>query len=319
MPFLLPFSATEGGHPGNLGLIVRSHEGGGDDIWDMSADTKLPVWRTVGNAYTMTFANLGSFLALAAIPIALAYMIWIASAALGVIIPPQGDETLTTTGLDLLMSLCQVVVGIVFTVAWIRFMLLGRRDSMAPVQFRLGRREGKFVLYVLLYFLILVLILTVPYAAIAIAKNFHDAVIRAVAFPLIAQISILMLVLLSLIAGVVAVIVVYTRCIFVFPAIALDDAMGLRASWKRTKGNAWRIFAGMLFTYLPIGTPALVISWFITKALIAGGDVPIWVYIAAFAMVVVGYLGSAAMFSVVAIAFRHVTGWRPDPADMPVE
>ena len=32
MLFLLPFSATGGGHPGNLGLIVRSHERGGDDM-----------------------------------------------------------------------------------------------------------------------------------------------------------------------------------------------------------------------------------------------------------------------------------------------
>ncbi len=276
--------------------------------------TELPVWRTVGDAYTMTFTNLGSFLALAAIPIALAYMIWIASAAFGVIVPPQGDEPPTTTGLDLLILLCQTVVGIVFAVAWIRFMLLGRRDSMAPVQFRLGRREGRFLLYVLLY----VLILTVAFAPVVIVGIFGDAVLGAVAFPSIAEISIV-IVVLSLIAGVVAVIVVYTRCIFVFPAIALDDAMGLRASWKRTKGNTWRIFAGMFFTYLPLAIPVGVINWFIIEAFKAGGDVPIWVYIAAFAMMVVGYLGSAVMFSVVAIAFRHVTGWRPDPADMPVE
>lgn len=273
---------------------------------DEATKAKLPVWRTVGDAYATAFNNIESLFALAIVPIALSVVVWIGSIAVLGTPFPQGDQQSAYQGWSWLFTVCQIVIGSVFAVAWIRFVLFGRRDSAAPFQFRLGRREGKYLLYILILMVPFVVVQFVGMGvimALALATDDPWAMIGGTIFAVVFVFAIF-----------VAMIVVYVRCLFVFPAIAVDADMGLRAAWGKSRGVAWRLFGIVLFALLPFALFLSLIMWS-SQTLDAGSSELTFTYILGSAQQVVGYLGAAVTFGVVALAFRRVTGWRPAVAD----
>ncbi len=269
---------------------------------DETSKAKLPVWRTIGDAYATAFNNIDSLFALAIVPIVLSVVVWVGSIAVLGAPFPQGDQQTAYQGWSWLFTVCQIVISTVFGVAWIRFVLFGRRDSAAPFQFRLGRREGKFLLYIL--------ILTVPFVvvqfvglgvfmALTLTMENPSALIGAAIFILLFSLAIL-----------VAMFIVYVRCVFVFPAIAVDADMGLRAAWGKSRGVAWRLFGIVLFAFLPFTLLISLIMWSF-QTLDAGSAELTFTYVLGSAQQVVAYLGAAVTYGVVALAFRRVTGWRP--------
>ncbi len=202
--------------------------------------------------------------------------------------------------------MCQIVISTVFAVAWLRFVLFGRRDSAAPFQFRLGRREGKFILYILILIVPFVVVQFVGLGvimALALTTENPSALIGASIFILLFSLAIF-----------VAMIVVYVRCLFVFPAIAVDADMGLRAAWGKSRGVAWRLFGGVFFAFAPFALLMALIMWSF-QTLDAESAELTFTYILGSAQQVVGYLGAAVIYGVVALAFRRVTGWRPAAAE----
>jgi len=207
--------------------------------------SKLPVWDEIKAAFRHFFGHLRWFEA-AAWPWLVILVLWKAlAAALG--LPVQYPEA------DQLVEVCwQWIAEIGVAVAWHRAILLGEPIAGRP---RFGRAELRFLgVGVVL--------------SLAMALPFLPAAVAAVAGA--QRVAVGGLVLLG---GTVATIaaVLAARCYLALPGAAIGSPIGLDASWRRTRGNGWRIFWGLIGCAVP--GSAAVFGWdSLTRAISPPGD-----------------------------------------------
>lgn len=252
-------------------------------ILEMTAETKLPVLRTVVDAYGFVFRNIKPFFALAAIPIALTIGIsFVRLVRLGrspamILAVPEID------GWYYLENFAFNFIWCVFAVSWHRYVLLGRRDTASPLQFHIGRRELRFFLYSLIFL--------VPLTVLRSSFSFGFWA-----------------------AGII-ISVVWVRCLLIFPAVAVDGYEGLAVAWTQLRGATWRLlFAGSI-AYIPLLILGYIIfflygvpdgsapshsqnSWELNVTLAIGHRIS-------------SFLFAAVAVTVLSLAFRYKTKWVP--------
>jgi hypothetical protein len=198
-----------------------------------AAMARLPTWDTVKAAFQHFFGHLWLF-EVAAWPWLAILALWKAVAiAFGLSAQDSPIIQVVETG-------WQWLAEIAVAVAWHRAILLSEPAAGRP---RFGRAE--------LRYLGIGIALTLGMAA-----AFLPAGMAAGSGAPQATVGGLVMVG-ALIASLLAVVT--ARCYLALPGAAIGSAIGLAESWRRTSGNGWRLFWGMIACALP--GSAVIIVW----------------------------------------------------------
>jgi hypothetical protein len=264
-----------------------------------AAPTKLPFWRTLGEAYGVWFKNLPELVRIAWIwllimaPIVGLFMWWQAPAMMELMQNARAGKPDSNPGITTLMQAINSIILLPIlssiAVAWHRLLL--RDEHVSGPYLRL---DSVVIGYAVLFFLI-ALVFSVPqylsqiYAALAQPSGATEISPGALAVTFIGSI-------LSLIAMFFA-----CRLFMVLPAKALERDISFGTAWAATRKNSWRLFWGYMLSLLPLAVIAGGIGYWIAMAqpsrAVAAG---IWTIVtllwALFGMVGVGFLS---------LAYRH--------------
>ncbi len=249
---------------------------------------KLPVFQTVAEANAMVFRNLPNLAKAAALPYAL---------SLGINFMQQGG-----TG-SLAWSLILILLGLIpetyFAVAWHRFTLLGPKRAAPSLLPPLAPRHWRFLAYAIVMLMISALPIVGGFSVVESFRGLDGQPSPELA----AEAAGAMLLVIALL---VVAVVLTLRLLFVFPAVAVDESYGLSDSWRHTRGQALRLFSGLLL---------LVVPWLlvtnIVGAALASGTEGAPGPIAIMAVLVFLYVGMGLGLAFISIAFRECTGWIP--------
>jgi hypothetical protein len=195
--------------------------------------SKLPLWDEIKAAFRHFFGHFQPF-EVAAWPWLAILALWKA-AAIGLGLPAQYPQ------IDQIVEIgWQWTAEIGVAVAWHRMILLDEPIAGRP---RFGRTELRFLgIALALSFMMAAPFLPAAFAAGADAP----------------QATVGGLVMLGAIAATTAAVLI-ARCYLALPAAAIGSPIGLAASWRRTRGNGWRIFWGVIACALP--GSAAVFGW----------------------------------------------------------
>ena len=271
---------------------------------------RLPVFKTVLGSYAFVWQARKDFVSLA---IPLVVVLAIVGALYGWLWPPvfattpEEIEAVMANrwgGAMLGMFILAVfnwAVYVVFAVAWHRRYLVPTEATTVGAALRWRRRQTRFLLLLILVFLIAGLI----YAAGTIVA----AVLGIFLATDESQLStwILIYIVLSLVAVLLA-LPVYGRLTMWFPSTAVDHRMSLRECWAFSRGNGWRLGAITLLAALPAIVVVLLIN-----LLWLGSALPVNLvgsltmqFILALVQNGISFIGTAAGVSALSIAYREL-------------
>lgn len=210
---------------------------------------KLPVVEIAAEVYHFVWRQRRALVERASVPIAICLLVGLGSSFLTggpqEALPPSspaGDEAaqVVPTGSDGLLWLTYIAVSLPFLVGWYRLVIDGPQAIAGRAPVRFGRPEGRMLLWMLLIGLLLMVPLAI---AGSIAVPFAQGNIPGGQVPLFP--------LLISVAMFILLIVASLRLSFVFPAIAVDDAVSFPRAWELTKGNSFRLLALAAVVHLP--------------------------------------------------------------------
>lgn len=254
-----------------------------------AASNPLPVFLTIRLAVRNLASNSHDFIALAAIPM----LLDIAVTLIYTLVPAGSANDL---GFFTAANLLQVVHAFltlfflsIFSVAWFRHQITGRRERGTRFQFVVGRRELRYYFY----FTVFALSLFIP-----------PVLLASLAIPLAHMTGEPGITLGAISALLVIVCVtIAVRASLAFPAMAMGRDRGYAASWQQTKGSSWRLFSVLLVLILP------AVAFYALIAQIESGGVALVVILLA-ATKIVAYLQCALIAAALALAYTWlVQSW----------
>ncbi len=209
-----------------------------------------------GAAYRFVGGHLRDCLVLAAVPMLAATAVLLAvtflvagGAGAGEMTPMRGATFTSVFLLGLAGGLAQIVLYVMFAVAWHRHYLVGEDAATPFAILRWRRRHWRFalkgVLLVILFFVIMMIVslIALPMLGGLLSHAGPNGGPMAGFFTF------------ALLFNVVVGLAVYyfgSRFLLAFPAAAVDDTtVGLSASWDLTDGNSLRFFAALILVAGP--------------------------------------------------------------------
>ena len=261
---------------------------------------RLPIWSTIARSYRIVFRNLGVFVALALLPIALTFIVQELSREVVAYWDWPRRVRL------LLEEPFRWLFWTVFAVAWHRFALLGQRDSAAWIQFRFGWREIRYLFYSAV---VAIPLLGARVPTMVLIQNLQElSASTALSLSLIA--------LMAIGLGLVVLI----RFSFIFPSVSVERPTGFRRAWKETSGSGWRIFLTTFLASIPIAVfdrllreVTLAMEPGVTRL---GGSyfdnlLGRWMLATTVTQLVFTFLFTAVLVSALSLAFKDRTKWTP--------
>lgn len=232
---------------------------------------KLPVFRTVKEAYGFIWYHLREFwlLAIPAIVVVsiagavFSWGLWTLSGRPGSfgdyldsVGNPAGFDFQSFFWLWLIAAVVFAAVFCMYSVAWHRLYLVPSEAASARSAYRWEGRQTRF-----LFNYIKVFLLAIPvFVLVAIIVGGLGAVIGAASSDAgsAPESSTLLLVILLVQMFVwLSLGLFYARFSMLFPATAADAHMGIREGWRFTKGNGWRL----LWIIVLVAVPIIAVTW----------------------------------------------------------
>lgn len=281
----------------------------------------LPVWQTIKDSYRTVFvdyvhhlpkAALAPFLLLILIDFVLAWLDLYPSPY----IEPEPDDAWGQAAKQQFRAFLGMVPTVILVVAWQRLVLLGPRCAAPGYALKWNNRHWKYFGYFCLYILVSTLPMF-PALLIMFSLAFlHDYF----GWYFLSEGMIFFISLLFALVGLVFMFLGMVRLSLVFPAIAVDLRFGLLDAWQQAKDQTGRMFA----TYLVLGLPLLLVSWFFLWLLADALSYPIRVEVTdslthgpfsfaiATAITQLLMVINMSMFATcVSFCFRSCTDWTP--------
>jgi len=193
------------------------------------------------------------------------------------------------------LSIVTLIAAPAMAVTWHRFAILGERPGhVVPLHLRrTALYIGRMLQVVLVVAALLVLL--VPLIVI-LPGGMRESTFYWIVF----------LVPLAILAAMMGILV---RTGLAFPAAAVDDRVcTLRHSWRRTEGNSWRLFGGLLLVSLPFYIVNSVIS-FVSTGESVQQNVALSHLFACISIVVAG-VGGAIVAGYYSAAYSFLVGSR---------
>lgn len=268
---------------------------------------------TFGAAFSTVFGRFWSFIKAALLPL-------VASVALGII---GFAAVLGAPVLVLPLQIISLLPIAILGIACCRLALIGRKAGAVPRPL-LGRRTWVYFGYSLLF----ALLLWLPLIAVGIAF-FGSAAVSLMSDPEAVNaegLGALGLAILLLFPVYLIYLYFILRLSLVFPAVAVDEKLGMRGSWRLTRGSTGFKLYGVfvvLAIVLLIGTIIVLMLANMLSALfwLAPGSLPqvagdsaliTLILTQAPTMVLtllLEYLGFATMIAALASAYAQLSGW----------
>jgi hypothetical protein len=275
-------------------LLSQPQTGSGRD---RAANQKLPLWDTIRLSYSTYFRNFPdvlriSWLWLAVVAPLMGIMSWLQFSLMADVIASMkrgmpASKPIETTALSNVANLVFIFAGVSIAVAWHRRIVLGEHPRFSGSNLAtksLWRYLGMGIVIGLIV-LLPALLLSLP-MFVLLSPVVAGGAPR---FPML--IPVIFLIYLAAFA-------VFLRLSLLLPARAVGDlALTFKETWKRTRGNTWRMFWGIaacallpaltaeiaLFGFLGPGVPtsevfagrmAVIMTIFVVYYLLT---LPIWV------------------------------------------
>jgi hypothetical protein len=202
-----------------------------------AAMAKLAFGTTFRAAFAMVFGRFWSFVRAALLPVALSMLLALAGIGL-LAVGPSGPSR---TVLDLLLQLLGLVPLVILGIACHRLVLLGRQAGAIPRPL-LGRRTLVYLGYMVLFGIIIALPL-MAFGTMMLGERIvvlgDDPDDVASQTPLLMHNAVLLLFVFYLVY-----LYFMTRLSLVFPAVAIDQKLGPRGSWRLTRGaSGFKLYA----------------------------------------------------------------------------
>ncbi len=307
---------------------------------------RLAFGKTFGAGFVTVFGQLWTFIKASLLPFVLSLLIGLlgflltfgATLGSGIsVVESGGDSVVAGTGEQVAFALVEVAMQIlgmlpfvILGIACSRLALIGRQAGVLPRPL-LGRRTLVYLGYSLLF----LLILAVP-AIVIFVYSFSDVLpffaVGSVPAGMEDPEAVLWWVLRFIVIYFVFMYFV-TRLSLVFPAVAVDQKLGLGGSWRLTRGAAgFKLYAVFILLTLAllIGLALLMflVSSIFSFAVLAPNilaqdpaaiDVTT-LLLAQTPTLIIGlvfqYLGSAIMIVALASAYAQLTGWGGPRAEL---
>lgn len=286
----------------------------------------VPIFRTVGQALSMMFGNLGSLLRAAAFPALLSLLIGLAQ---WYFLPPEMRGLLLEEGASLDgaevelqafhwsqgLGVLSVVPYVFFAVAWHRVLLMGPEAGRPALLPAWKTRHWVFLGYLVVTAIIFLAVMSVPgilmgMGSIGITKILgQEQLAGQGAAGLVVGLGVLLMVVVGL--------SLWLRLTLVLPARAVDERFGLKHAWRIGRGQGWRLLViNFLMTIISlfvamIAAIPLVLALYVPAALIWGFTTEASFFVGSLSQVFLGYPITALFVGVLSIAFRTVSGWVP--------
>ena len=271
----------------------------------MAERKKLPVFATVGEAFSGAWTHFGDLIRIAWLPvllyIAISAIYQIYFLPMAMVEPENMEEVMRQMenmsahgALPIILVIASLLLYPMIAVAWHRFVLLGERPNGAVLRF--GRRELTFVGAILaIYLLPLVPVRLVAMLGMVVWQPLGAAL---------------------LIVGYIFVILWWMRMSLLLPSAAVDRGLALRDVWEMTRGNFWRIFAVIFLASLLTALLmwAIAFALFLAISLSAGNlaSEPYSAGTILFSVVMGAVTGTFILIvnvAVLSIAYRELSGW----------
>lgn len=268
----------------------------------MPVANRLPFWSTFGQALALPLQNVGAVVRLTW---AWALILALATGALYRLLDDAQITAIQTgsgfgpASLNLVSLLIGLVVGSSVAVGWHRLVLLDERPAGATYL----RLDNLVWHYIAIAGLMLVLSMPFLISAFLFGQVAPEFTPQPGQPPpeIDGQTSLLVLVLM---AGMAVAFVTSTRWSLALPARSVGDlGLSLGDSWRLTRGNFWRLFAGTLLCYVP----TLVIAALVGSPGLASGG-PGGYILSVMLSSASGLVTSVFPLTFLALAYRHLTG-----------
>jgi hypothetical protein len=207
----------------------------------------LPILATAKESFDLLLANLGAFCAALAVPLLIELLtVWAFWTTYGpdmVRLAMGGGGAEVPSGLFLLrmfgLLLVLMIAYALFAVAWHRFALLGQADRPRVIP-SVQARHVRFLLLTYGVGLLIGLIAFAILIPLGFARVNSQIVLILISFGLV---------------------LLFTRWQLAFPAIAVDQTLGLAGAWRASRGQTLQLF----WLFLLVVVPLFAARWLVER------------------------------------------------------
>jgi hypothetical protein len=283
----------------------------------LAAPATLAFGVTFRAAFKAVFGHPGMFLKAAAVPFLLSLVLEAAYAFSPAIAGPISDllafDVQEWGVLDLSFGALALLPFAIFGIALTRLLLIGPRAGAIPSPL-LGGRTWRYFGYSLL--------LTFTFVFTAVAGGFGLSLLAGLT-PAAGAGPTGGWIFGAAVVGLLLLFYLLIRLSLVYPAVSMDDRLGLRGSWRVTRGNSIKLLGVLILLFLAlvlimlmgsaitggkveIGTTSVLVpggpeaDW--TGILLANAPQQLWNLLA-------NFLAGGLMIGALASAYAQLTGW----------
>ncbi|MCZ4281389.1 hypothetical protein O4H49_11410 [Kiloniella laminariae] len=277
----------------------------------------LPVGAVSMAALRIVTGNMASLVRMALFPLLLSSLI------VALLIPASSSAFLST-----LLQVASYVPHTLFAVAWHRKTLLHLQEDESTSITAWNRTHWQFLIRTVILFAILYLLVLIGSLPVGILFGNIPALLP-----------------FGFIGLIVAALYVLARLSFILPAAAVGENYSMNNSWKHTKAQAWRLVGSFLLLVIPSGVVIIMVATIMLPMLFpdlfagfetaaqagapaTGEEVliqlsaeirnnPLSFVFFQIVIIALSYLPTAAVISMLSLAFQTCTGWVPETASAP--
>jgi len=252
----------------------------------------LPMLEVVAQSYRVLLGQPGAWFAALLLPLVIELAVQLGFFSLygpeltmAQYAPQRADPLLFVRFVG--MTLCLLIAYVLFAVSWHRFMLLGQGERPRLLPGVLGRH--------------------MRFAGMSFAVSLLVGLAVAVPIALLTLLQVQSAIALLLVGAMAMAL--FVRWQLIFPAIALDRRLTLGQAWQHSRGQALKLFWGLLLSALPWALVSAVLEDLTRDAqarFVASGEINGAAFAAMLASALLGYAMLGTIVGTLSGSYRHL-------------
>jgi len=269
--------------------------------------SRISIFETIGDAYRFCWAGRRDFLMLAFLPVLVLGLLGALEYALVPAVPPVVETEngslmpVSFRPVKLVMLAIELVLYVMFAVAWHRRFLVAGEAPTVGAALRWGGRQTRF--------LTRLVGMALAGSLVAAAGTF----LIVIPITEVTGIAGGGLSMLTLLAVILAAVTVYSRFLPLLPAAAIGTPLSFRAAWRMTRGYSPHMVLIGILPFLPVLLVAFMAGTLYASLATAIGLLPSMTgaFLGTLIVEACAYAGVAVTVSALSIAYRDLTATGP--------